>query len=78
MPKIERDFHLSKMNRDMDERVLPDGQYRKPSDNSKIKELLPDFKFTPLDKAIEETVEWFMDNYPANTRIGKSCTYSVH
>ena len=56
----------------------PDGQYRKSSDNSKIKELLPDFKFTPLDKAIEETVEWFKENYPANTRIGKSCPYSVH
>ena len=26
----------------------PDGQFRKPSDNSKIRNYLPDFKFTPI------------------------------
>lgn len=24
---------------------------------------LPDFKFTPFDEAIKETVEWFKANY---------------
>jgi GDP-L-fucose synthase len=41
----------------------PEGQYRRPSDNSKIKSYMPDFKFTPFDVAIKETVEWFMHNY---------------
>ncbi len=42
----------------------PDGQYRKPSDNSKIKELLPEFEFTPVYEGLKETIEWFETNYP--------------
>jgi len=41
----------------------PDGQYRKPSDNSKLKSYLPDFKFTPIEEGIKETVKWFVENY---------------
>ena len=41
----------------------PDGQFRKPSDNSKLKSLLPDFKFTPIEEGLKETVEWFVENY---------------
>jgi GDP-L-fucose synthase len=41
----------------------PDGQFKKPSDNSRIKELLPDFKYTPLEQGIKETVNWFYENY---------------
>ena len=41
----------------------PDGQYKKPSDNSKIKELIPDFKYTSFEKGIKETVNWFIENY---------------
>ena len=41
----------------------PDGQFRKPSDNSKIKNYLPDFKFTPREEGIKETVNWFIENY---------------
>ena len=41
----------------------PDGQYRKPSDNSKIKELLPEFKYTSFEQGIKETVSWFIKNY---------------
>ena len=41
----------------------PDGQFRKPSDNSKIKNYLPDFKFTPLYDGLKETIEWFESNY---------------
>jgi GDP-L-fucose synthase len=41
----------------------PDGQFRKPSDNSKIKKYLPDFKFTPLYDGLKETIEWFEKNY---------------
>jgi len=42
----------------------PDGQYRKPSDNSKIKSYLPEFKFTPFEVGIKETIEWFEKSYP--------------
>ncbi len=41
----------------------PDGQFRKPSDNSKLKSYLPDFKFTPIEVGIKETVNWFIENY---------------
>jgi len=41
----------------------PDGQYQKPSDNSKIKELLPNFKYTSFEQGIKETVNWFKENY---------------
>jgi GDP-L-fucose synthase len=41
----------------------PDGQFRKPSDNSKIKNYLPDFKFTPLYDGLKETIEWLELNY---------------
>jgi len=41
----------------------PEGQYRRPSDNSKIKSYMPNFKFTPFEVAMKETVEWFRENY---------------
>ena len=41
----------------------PDGQFRKPSDNSKLKSYLPDFQFTPIEDGIEKTVEWLVNNY---------------
>jgi GDP-L-fucose synthase len=41
----------------------PDGQFRKPSDNSKLKSYLPDFKFTSIEVGIKETVSWFIENY---------------
>tara|TARA_A100001015_G_scaffold321138_1_gene450352 strand:- start:268 stop:1173 length:906 start_codon:yes stop_codon:yes gene_type:complete len=45
------------------DKTKPDGQLRKPSDNSKIKELLPDFEYTPFEQGIKETVNWFVENY---------------
>ncbi|MCH2022987.1 MAG: GDP-L-fucose synthase [Saprospiraceae bacterium] len=42
----------------------PDGQYRKPSDNSKLKSYLPDFKYTPLYEGLKKTISWFENNYP--------------
>ena len=41
----------------------PDGQFRKPSDNTKLLSYLPDFKFTSLDEGLKETIEWFNNNY---------------
>jgi GDP-L-fucose synthase len=45
------------------DKTKPDGQFRKPSDNSLIKELLPDFEYTPFEQGIKETVNWFKENY---------------
>lgn len=42
----------------------PDGQFRKPSDTSKLSALLPDFQWTSLEAGVADTVEWFMQNYP--------------
>jgi GDP-L-fucose synthase len=41
----------------------PEGQFRKPSDNSKIKNHLPNFKFTDLFDGLKETIEFFEKNY---------------
>ena len=41
----------------------PDGQFRKPSDNSKLLSYLPDFKFTSLEVGLKETIDWFIKNY---------------
>lgn len=41
-----------------------DGQFRKPSDTSKLRKYYPDFKFTPIEQGIKETVDWFISNYP--------------
>lgn len=41
----------------------PDGQFRKPSDNSKIKSYLPDFEFTNLYDGLKQTIEYFEKNY---------------
>jgi GDP-L-fucose synthase len=41
----------------------PNGQFRKPSDNSKIKSYLPDFKFTPLYEGLKYTIDYFEKNY---------------
>ncbi|KAL1230631.1 GDP-L-fucose synthase [Trichinella spiralis] len=40
-----------------------DGQFKKTSSNAKMRSYLPDFKFTPFDKAIQETAEWFTANF---------------
>ena len=41
----------------------PNGQKRKPSDNSKLMSYLPNLKFTRIEDGIKETVEWFIKNY---------------
>ena len=39
-----------------------DGQYKKTADNSKLKELYSDFKFTNIEDGIKKSVEWFIKN----------------
>jgi GDP-L-fucose synthase len=40
-----------------------DGQFKKTASNAKLRALLPDFKFTPFEEAISETVEWYNQNW---------------
>ena len=42
-----------------------DGQFKKTASNAKLRKLLPDYKFTPIDEGIRQTVEWFEANYDA-------------
>jgi len=47
-----------------------DGQYKKTADNSKLKSLLKNFKFTDIDDGLTKTVEWFIKKLSKN-RINK-------
>merc|ERR1711988_429553 len=48
-----------------------DGQFKKTASNRKMRALWPDFEFTPMDQAIRETAEWFMDNYDTCRKRGE-------
>jgi GDP-L-fucose synthase len=39
------------------------GQYKKTADNSQLRCLLPEYKFTPIQEGLRETIEWFKENY---------------
>eukprot|EP00160_Parvularia_atlantis_P009681 Unigene1923_Nuclearia_a/m.5977 Unigene1923_Nuclearia_a/g.5977 ORF Unigene1923_Nuclearia_a/g.5977 Unigene1923_Nuclearia_a/m.5977 type:complete len:253 (-) Unigene1923_Nuclearia_a:77-835(-) len=40
-----------------------DGQFKKTASNAKLRRYLPNFKFTPLQEGINQSVQWFVDNY---------------
>ncbi|KAI1721124.1 NAD dependent epimerase/dehydratase family domain-containing protein [Ditylenchus destructor] len=40
-----------------------DGQFKKTASNRKLRQYLPDFKFTPFEEAVKQSVEWFHANY---------------
>lgn len=40
-----------------------DGQYKKTASNRKLRSYLPDFAFTPINKGIQDSVKWFLENY---------------
>ena len=40
-----------------------DGQHRKPSDNSKMKHLMPDFNLVRIEDGLRKNIEWFVENY---------------
>ena len=50
------------------DRSYSDGQYKKTANNAKLRNYLPEFKFTPIEIGIKESVEWFVDN---NSRARK-------
>jgi GDP-L-fucose synthase len=39
----------------------PDGQLRKPSDNTPLREMFPDFNFTPIQEGLEKSISWFLE-----------------
>lgn len=40
-----------------------DGQFKKTADNTKLRKLRPDYKFTTMDEGIQKAADWFMENY---------------
>ena len=46
------------------DRNQPEGQHRKPSNCDPLTSILPNFKFTPLDVGLDQTISWFKGNYP--------------
>ena len=46
----------------------PNGQERKPSDNSPMRTLIPSFEFTNLNDGLQTTIEWFESNYESIIR----------
>lgn len=47
------------------DRTRSDGQFKKTASNAKLRTYLPEFEFTPFSRAVQETVDWFCDNYDA-------------
>jgi GDP-L-fucose synthase len=41
----------------------PDGQHRKPSNNSKLLSIIGDYKFTSIEDGLRETIDYFISNY---------------
>lgn len=41
----------------------PDGQFRKPTDNTRLRDFAPSYEFTPFKEGVKKTVDWFVANY---------------
>jgi len=42
----------------------PEGQFRKPTSNKKLRDLGCEVKYTPLTKGLESSIDFFVKNYP--------------
>jgi GDP-L-fucose synthase len=40
-----------------------DGQFKKTACNKKLRSYRPDYEFTSIDDGIQESVDWFVENY---------------
>ena len=40
-----------------------DGQYKKTVTNARLRQLRPDYKFTPFKDAMKISTDWFRENY---------------
>jgi GDP-L-fucose synthase len=43
--------------------IYSDGQYKKTANNTKLLAMFPEFKFTPIEEGIRESVDYFNYNY---------------
>jgi len=41
----------------------PDGQYRKPTSNLRLKSFIPEYEFTSFREGVKQAVDWFVENY---------------
>jgi GDP-L-fucose synthase len=56
---IRRKFNIDRIYYDTSK---PNGQYKKTTDSSRFFELFPDFKFTPLDLGLDQTITYYLNN----------------
>jgi len=40
-----------------------DGQFKKTASNAKLRELYPEFQFTPIQQGLKQACDWFVANY---------------
>lgn len=45
------------------DKTKPNGQSRKPTNNIRLKTLLPNFEFTPFEEGLQNTIDWFINHY---------------
>ena len=45
------------------DKTKSDGQIIKNTNNTKLKTILPEFQFTPIEIGLEKTINWFYNNY---------------
>jgi GDP-L-fucose synthase len=41
----------------------PEGQHRKPTDTSRLRSIIGNYSFVPLEEGLEETIAYFIENY---------------
>lgn len=59
--KIVKEFDFN--GRIIYDSSFPEGQHKKTVDDSELLAYIPDFKFTPLEVSLKETVDYFKQNY---------------
>jgi len=47
-----------------------DGQFKKTASNAKFRTYRPDYKFTTIDEGVQQSVDWFIENYETCTTFG--------
>jgi GDP-L-fucose synthase len=40
-----------------------DGQFKKTASNLRLRQMLPDFKFVPIEEGIKQVCDWFVEHY---------------
>jgi GDP-L-fucose synthase len=40
----------------------PDGQHKKTASNKRLRNIIPDYKFTDIKEGLNKTIDWFLEN----------------